>query len=68
MPEVTCTWVGCSATASVVVKDRNGKPWANLCKAHDDQMNKHITDGDVRGILSDWVKAGGGAEKLAERL
>lgn len=63
-----CTYVGCTALASVPQLDNSGRPWANLCAAHAAEVKASITSGDARRLLSDWVKAQGGAKKAAARL
>ena len=68
MPQTLCTYVGCTALASVPYLDKGGRPWANLCKEHDAEVNASITSGDARRLLSNWVKAQGGAKKAAARL
>jgi hypothetical protein len=51
--------------ASVPEIANDGKQWANLCVEHDAEMNQSIVAGDVRKLLSDWVKARRGAKKAA---
>jgi len=65
---MTCTWVDCNAEATVPQLDNNRKPWAHLCAEHDAQINRAIENADVKGILSGWVKAQGGAKAAAARM
>jgi hypothetical protein len=61
-------YVGCTALAAVPQLDKGGKPWANLCAKHDAEVITSIVSGDARKLLSNWVKAQGGAKKAAARL
>lgn len=68
----TCTWVDCQSKAERPQVSKDGEMWANLCVDHD---NKFAADTDiaaptydVKRMLSSWVKAGGGAEKMAKRM
>jgi hypothetical protein len=63
-----CTWVGCDRGAVETVRDKTGKPWAHLCKEHNSEMDSCIVAGDAKGTLRSWVRASGGAKKLAERI
>ena len=43
-----------------------GEQWANLCTAHYKEYQGSV--GGMKGIISTWVKASGGAKKLAELM
>lgn len=69
-----CTWKDCTNKAEHTLKDKNDIPWANLCKEH---FEKHDNDIEIaiktpnkhnmKKMLSDWVKAQGGAKMAAKR-
>lgn len=63
-----CTWEGCDAFGGFLRKGKDGRQWANLCKQHDEETDAAITAGNVKKILSNWVKAQGGSKKAAERM
>ena len=48
--------------------DRNGRIWANLCQEHHDKLIAGLDSLDSKTILSNWVKASGGAAKLARSM
>lgn len=67
---MTCTWHEkdsgrCTSIATHPQLDKLGYTWANLCGVHDNALQGAIKDPDVRKMLSAWVKASGGAKKLA---
>lgn len=61
-----CTWEGCREPATHPQLGKTGEAWANLCTGHDRELASRMSD--VRGILSGWVKAQGGAKAAAERM
>jgi hypothetical protein len=63
-----CTWVGCAERTTIPQRANDGSIWATLCSAHHEQVERHIREGNAKGILSDWVKAQGGAKKAAARM
>ena len=63
-----CTWVECTVEAKHVQNDRNGEPWADLCDAHDEELDAAITCMDAKRMLSSWVKASGGPKKMMETM
>ncbi len=63
-----CTWDGCRNWASKPQLAKDGRQWANLCESHDILINRHIANGEAREIISDWVKAQGGAKAAAARM
>ena len=60
-----CTWVDCINTATKPQLNEQGNQWANLCDEHHEQIQKAIEELDVKALVSAWVKASGGAKKLA---
>lgn len=50
------------------VEQKDNKQWAFLCKEHYDMITQAISDGDAKKTLSYWIKAGGGASKMAARV
>jgi hypothetical protein len=70
-----CTWqdppdARCTAEATHPQVATDGEVWANLCDAHDTQLNNAINDPEFnpRRMLSHWVRAAGGATKMTERM
>lgn len=59
-----CTWDGCVANAAVPQVDIHGRQWANLCPEHDLKLNDSI-GGSAKEMLSNWIKAKGGAKRAA---
>lgn len=62
-----CTWENCSIEGTEFQVDKEGNDWAVLCIGHHKQLEKAIESRDPKTILSCWVKASGGAAKLAEK-
>ncbi len=69
-----CTWVDCQepATHDHVAGDR--EVWARLCEKHhaefetvEDRFLKEGGSENTKAMLRAWVRAGGGAKKMAER-
>ena len=70
-----CTWKDCAAEAVHTMRDRNGKPWAHLCQEHFDKhdgaVDAALKEGgrdNIKRMLGAWVKASGGAKKMAESM
>jgi hypothetical protein len=63
-----CTWVGCRLGARNPQIAKDGEVWANLCDSHDAALSKTIKEFNVKAVLRDWVRAGGGAKKMAARM
>jgi hypothetical protein len=63
-----CTWVGCDNKASCLQESKDGEIWANLCEEHEAKQVKDIKEGNIKAMLSNWVKASGGSDKLAKRV
>lgn len=63
---VNCTWLDCSREATQPQLDKNGEQWANLCQECHDYLEHGFVSLDPKRILSNWVKAQGGAKKAAE--
>lgn len=64
MGDQTCSFDGCDN--NVCVADKNLKQRMHFCQVHHDQLAEYIKAGNVKKILGFWVKANGGAKKLAE--
>ena len=64
-----CTWlekgVRCEEQAEYPQHDRARREWANLCGSHAAKLTDAILSPDLRNLLAAWVKASGGAKKLA---
>ena len=69
-----CTWKGCQeGQAFKTLLNKSGEPWAHLCakhhKEHDDAVKLAVGEGgkdNMRRMIGVWVKASGGAEKMAK--
>jgi len=61
-----CTWRDCKEVAEFPQLDRDGKEWSNLCSKHHNEQAEAIKVGNVKKMLSCWVKARGGAKKCTE--
>ena len=64
---MTCTWVGCTRIAKFPQTTKDGEVWANLCAEHAKELESGLT-ATAPIILRNWVRAGGGAEKMAARM
>lgn len=72
---IKCTWTDpapggrCQHEAEHVHRDKEGQPWANLCAMHHAtwEAAKDGVDYNMPRMLGAWVRAGGGAEKMAKR-
>lgn len=70
-----CTWQDppdkrCTNAGDYDHKDSLGVVWASLCFDHNQQLEKDTDPNnlDVRACLRSWVRACGGAKKMAERM
>lgn len=64
-----CTWEGCTDRGYHLRLDRQGlRCWATLCEAHNNMFQAAVDEGNVKKILSYYVKAVGGSKKAAERM
>lgn len=68
---MVCTWKDCDEPATHSQIGSNGVEWANLCKEHNDMMEKAFIIGsgngspeDIKLMLSYYVKAQGGAKSF----
>lgn len=70
MRELTpqCTWIDCQASGFYEQKAKDGRVWATLCETHDKLVHAAYESGDVKRILSNWVKAQGGAKAAVSRM
>lgn len=64
---MNCTWLGCAEQASHDKTSKDGAIWARLCDTHEAKFNEAVASG-VKGALSAWVKAQGGAKAAADRM
>jgi hypothetical protein len=63
-----CTWEGCGEPGTAPLHDRNGKRWALLCVAHEKELDAAILGLDAKAVIRCWVKASGGAKRLADEM
>ena len=63
-----CTWVDCNELASHEQKRNDGTSWAKLCEKHHTMVEDALMSMDAKRLLSFWVKASGGAKKMAESM
>jgi hypothetical protein len=65
-----CTWVDCEKEATTLIKEKDGKDYANLCDEHNKELNDSINKNPFNAakMLQCWIKAGGGAKKMSERM
>lgn len=61
-----CTWHGCDLAATRKQVAEDGAEWADLCDAHNREMEKALDDADPQGMMRCWILVGGGAAKIAE--
>lgn len=62
----SCTWVDCTEHANFPQKSKDGSIWANLCSAHNKELDDSLLD--PKGVLRCWVRASGGAKSMAARM
>ncbi len=58
-----CDYWGC--TEVIEPNEANLKTGMRFCKKHQEEINSLVDAMNVRGILSFWVTASGGAKKMA---
>lgn len=63
-----CTWKDCKDEATKQQLDKNGEEWANLCQDHHEILEDHLESLEPKRILGAWVKASGGADKMAKKI
>lgn len=74
MEKPRCTWqenetIGrCAGASAQVLRSEDGQPWAALCAQHYAEHEAALAAQEPRAILRCWVKASGGAAKLARRI
>ena len=59
-----CSFDGCNK--EVCETDKQLKSGMRFCQEHSDQINKLIEENKIPQLIGFWVKANGGAKKLAE--
>lgn len=47
-------------------EDKDSPDRMKFCQEHHDELKKYAIDGDAKAILGFWIKANGGAKKLAQ--
>lgn len=68
-----CTWVDCKNEACHPQVGKGGNKWADLCGMHH-AILELASDGFISGktgpgpMLAAWVKASGGAKKMANAM
>ena len=63
-----CTWVDCFNEASEPQLSLDGKEWSNLCADHATTLEDSIGNFSPGKLVSNWIKAHGGATALAKKL
>lgn len=63
-----CTWMDCLDDAIHKQLDKNNREWANLCDKHNKMLIDAIDNAKPQPLLSYWIKASGGAKKLARDI
>ena len=67
-----CTWLSngepCPAQPTHPYHDKSGRVWANLCGIHSLTLDTALASPNPKLLLSAWVKASGGAAKLASEF
>lgn len=63
-----CTWKDCLQLACNPQLSEYGAEWANLCNAHEEELNAGIKSGDFKKLMRAYVRAKGGAEKSAQAM
>ena len=64
MKKQICSFDGCAD--EVCEADRESPDRMHFCQKHHDQLAQYVKDNAIPKILGFWVKANGGAKKLAE--
>lgn len=59
-----CTWKDCQSVGEHAQLDRDRVPWATLCMSHKLELDQVMAEGNVKNILSSWVKASGGPHAM----
>lgn len=59
-----CSFDGCAD--EVCEADKKSPDRMHFCQKHHDQLAQYVKDNAIHKILGFWVKANGGAKKLAE--
>lgn len=65
---LACAWTGCTEEAQHPRLDKDGKPWAHLCRSHHDRLNAALSGARAGKVLAYWVAAMGGAKAAAKRM
>ena len=72
---IRCTWQDppdkdCTAEAMHPQVAKDGEVWANLCDAHDKELNDVITTEpfSAKRMLRNWVRAAGGSMRMTKRM
>ena len=62
--EPVCSFFGC--VDSICAADKESPDRMHFCQSHHDQLAQYVKDNNVPKILGFWIKANGGAKRLAE--
>jgi hypothetical protein len=63
-----CSWKDCPGEGLISQLDKNGHEWACLCDECDSLLTDALESGDVKRIMSTYIRAQGGAEKMMSRF
>lgn len=63
MPQI-CSFYGCNK--DVCDADKELRQRMHFCQEHHDELAGYIKDGNVKKIVGFWIKANGGAKRMAE--
>lgn len=62
----TCSFEGCED--EVCEADKKSPYRMHFCQKHYDQLTPYVEENNIPKILDFWIKANGGAKKLAKKL
>lgn len=65
-PYIKCSYFGCDEF--VCKEDLNIQQGMKFCQSHHDQLEKIIEEENPKKIIGFWIKANGGAKRLAETV
>jgi hypothetical protein len=73
-----CTWKDCKNEGKHEQKDKFGNVWSLLCDEHEAEQQKgldNLSEEDsekrkknIGKMLSNWIKANGGADKMSKKI
>ena len=62
-PQACCSFFGCKEL--ICEADKESPDRMHFCQKHHDQLAQYVKDNAIPKIIGFWVKANGGAKKLA---